>query len=168
MDFFLENTEALILLVVMIIGGLKWVIEQAKGVQGQDEDDETFEDLYEEARREILERQGGYGQSSEPPVSSIPQVEVVAPPPPAPPPLPSAAPPPTPTPYRASSPPPPVRPSLSPAELRALQRVQKRAATPIKVRKRPTSRVRSLLSTPSAARDAIVLREILGPPKGAS
>jgi len=48
-----------------------------------------------------------------------------------------------------------------------LARFQKHSA-PKRHRKRPTSgsRIKRLLSSPSAARDAIILSEILGEPKG--
>ncbi|NNC88091.1 MAG: hypothetical protein HKN82_06480, partial [Akkermansiaceae bacterium] len=62
----------------------------------------------------------------------------------------------------------PDRPSLTTAEQAALKRVQASGLqlTRRTGRPRATSRVRDLLSSPASTRDAIVLREILGPPKG--
>jgi len=175
------DPQALIILVIMIIGGLKWAMERMKGAR-EDEEGETpttFEDLYEEARRKIHERQNReYPPAGE--VHEEYEQPTIFEPAPAPPPVP-AGPPPLPPgreerpAYDYSAPPPPVRATLSAAEQKALERIQAEGLTGrSRSRSRGRSRQRSgrsqvhrLLASPGAARSAIVLREILGPPKGA-
>ena len=172
MEELFENPQAIILLVFMVIAALKFIGENLKGKKKEDED-QPLADLYEDSREEILDRQRSASpppplqkQAPEqlsildflgPPVGSRPEEEASSPPPPLPgtaaaPPLPST---------------PKPKPSLSPAEKAALKRAEKargEAARPRRSnRRRP---IRELLATPAAARDAIVLREILGPPKG--
>lgn len=173
------DPNALIILVIMIVGGLKWLIETIKTVRRPEEDEPDsegpFVDLYEETRREIQER---FGRQEEEPAESsdtspASQREAtsssfhpIAAPPPlvpskvaAPPPLPPGA-----VPLKK-----PVRPVLSEAEKAALKRVERRGLDSRSQRQRrraPASKVRQLLSSPKAARDAIVLREILGTPRG--
>ncbi len=184
------DPQALLILVIMVIGALRWIMENMKknraAEQDEDEDGMTFEDLYEEARREIAERQRSLDDWNEPAPDTIAESEPPPPPfvrpetapppmPEAPPPLPAKRfipPPPKPTPAPAPAPgfrppTPPKRPTLSAAEQRALERVQAVGIGTRRSRRLPhRSRVRQLLATPSSARDAIVLREILGPPKG--
>ena len=62
------------------------------------------------------------------------------------------------------------RETLSPAEKAALKRIQQQEAEEQVAGLRQGRRrisVREMLATPSSTRDAIVLSEILGPPKGA-
>ena len=168
------DPNALIILVIMIIGGLKGMIERIKGPQENQfeeyEDQGTpFQDLYEEARREIQQRQGyeEHEQESRPVI-----FEPLSQPPPAPvpPPLPTAAKPvkrqPEPEPYQLKQ---VKRQKLTAAEQAALERLQAEGMQSRRRRRRAAggNTVRSLLSTPGSARSAIVLREILGPPKGA-
>ncbi len=175
MEELFKNPQAIILLVFMVIAALKFVGENRKGKKQKDKN-QPLAELYDQSRQQILERQ----RSEPPPEESAPgqapkQLSILdffGPPadpspgktttPSSPPPLPGATPPP-PTP--AASPRP--KPSLSPAEKRALKRVKEgrtEVARPRRsIRRRP---IRELLSTPAAARDAIVLGEILGPPKG--
>lgn len=176
------DPNALIILVIMIIGGLKWFLENLKSRKEEDDlesDSEagnTFADLYEEARRQIQERLNppspGRERAERAPSDEYldPQVfrpVAAAPPPvpgavPAPPPLPAA-----PAPFQQKS---FRRPQLSAAEKAALKRVQEQArkgAQPGVRQRRPArSHVRQLLSSPTAARDAIILREILSTPRG--
>ena len=170
-----ENPQAIILLVFMVIAALKFVGENLKGKKQEDKT-QPLAELYDESRQEILERQraepspeeSAPGQAPKqlsildffgPPVESSPGETTT---PSSPPPLPGATPPP---PTLAASPRP--NPSLSPAEKVALERVKKASMEVVRPqranRRRP---IRELLSTPAAARDAIVLGEILGPPKG--
>jgi hypothetical protein len=171
------SIEVIFVLIVMIVSAIKWVAENVLAKKGGpppldgEGGGSTLEDLYEEARREIQERQSRRypeadqaeeaetywdGRQVEPP----PVAKVV------PPPLPSAL----------VSPPPfdqhrqIQRPKLTAAEKSALERMQKREQKGRRKGRRPAAGhtdLRSLLQSPSAARNAIVLREILGPPKGA-
>ena len=88
----------------------------------------------------------------------------------------SPAPPPLPTEATETTPPltnpepvpsPTPKPSLSTAEAAALERIRQGQNQPVQarrtIRRRP---IRELLASPAAARDAIILGEILGPPRG--
>ncbi|MGJ8722929.1 MAG: hypothetical protein ACSHYB_00115 [Roseibacillus sp.] len=170
------NFNLIIVIVFLVIGAIRWFIENALGkkkppVQPQqweefdyEQEEQTsqsssLEDLYEEARREILERQNT--PAPEPPVV-LPQRNN-----PAPPPLPGKA--------RINRPAPPktepkkvqrrevtVQQAQAAAAFEQHSNSEKRAASVAA----SGSRVRKLLASPSAARDAIILAEILGKPKG--
>ena len=175
MEELFENPQAIILLVFMVIAALKFVGENLKGKKQEDKT-QPLAELYDESRQEILERQraepppeeSALGQAPKqlsildffgPPVESSPGETTT---PSSPPPLPGATPPP---PTLAASPRP--NPSLSPAEKAALERVKESPLEAVRLRRSSRRRpIRELLSTPAAARDAIVLGEILGPPKG--
>lgn len=168
------NPNVIIVLVVMVVGAVRWVIEQLKGTnQNKDEGPTSeFEDLYEEARLEILDRQARISPDSEevsrhlgpatglhPPGIPTPRPLVTSPPP---------------IPLTAS--PPPIRKAAAPAKKRALSKEEKAALAAVEARtskvtlrrKRSSTsaNIRRLLASPSTAQDAIVLADILGPPKG--
>ena len=166
MDLSEIDARVFIVLAFMVIGAIRWVLERVKGKEDQEGDDSPFEDLYEEARKEIVARQHRphEEQASPPPVQQaqrtpaapVPQHRAAA------------------TPSRDTHAPPPLpnwqkkvtKPSLSAAEKVALARVQQQSGSSKKKQSRSgRSRVRQMLNSPSAARDAIVLSEILGPPK---
>ena len=191
------NFNIVIVVVFLLIGAVRWVLENFSRNKNSGERDtwgeseyeqradqaaqpSSLEDLYEEARREILDRQNRH----------VPQPEVIeeklrdyrpaparqAPqtPPSAPPPIPGkarinkapAAVPEAPKPFAL---PEVRRPNLSPAEQQAIVNFQEVSSNKGKRKSKssPTgSKVRELLASPTAARDAIVLTEILGPPKG--
>ncbi len=173
------NPNVIIVLVVMVIGGLRWVIEQARG--GKEEEPpptSEFEDLYEEARLEILERQAKIDANTEDVSRPFETATVIRP---------AAIPPrtvstPPPIPVGATTPPPvrretprrtpehkPRKRVLSAAEKEALANFEALAKKPAKRRRAARSsvsvHVRQLLSNPTSAQDAIVLADILGPPK---
>lgn len=176
------DPQAIILLVFMVIAFLKFVGENLKAKNQQEEEPGDIEELYERTREEILDRQ----RSASPPSGetspagrkapeqlsildfftpvSQPQPEPSLPstPPPLPdettaPPLPEREPVTSPTP----------KPSLSTAEAAALERIRQAENQPTRsrrtIRRRP---IRELLTSPAAARDAIILGEILGTPRG--
>lgn len=179
------NFNLVIIIVFLVIGAIRWVIENISGKKqpptqehweeyDYEERDyhrpqpDSLEDLYEEARREILDRQN----------RNDPQPEVVeeklrehSMPPSAPPPLPGKV--------VVNKPKPPAqkeapvtfkkveRPRLTEEEKKALAAFEANSSQKKKtVGSSTNSRVRELLASPTAARDAIVLAEILGPPKG--
>ena len=177
----LENPQAIILLVFMVIAGLKYVLENLKGKTGDEEQPQSFTELYEETREQIIERQHGEaapqpGAGEEARQEAPQQLSILdffgppvtrekAPAPPSPPPLPAAKKAPASVAAAASK-----RETLSPAEKAALERIQQQEAKEQLVGLRQGRRrisVREMLATPSSTRDAIVLSEILGPPKGA-
>lgn len=180
------NLNLVIIIVFLVIGAIRWVIENILGKKKPPQSESweeydyeerdydkpqtnSIEDLYEEARREILDRQN----------RNVPQPEVIeqklseyrSP---------SSGPPPIPVPGKARiNRPPPVekaepRRQLAPKKTVVTEEQKKAAAAFQQMGKkeqrastRKASRVRELLASPEAARDAIVLAEILGKPKGA-
>ena len=151
------SIEVIFVLIVMIVSAIKWFVENiaSKNQPPFDEDKpggtiSTLEDLYEEARREIQERQAGTPSG---PSTYWDEAQASPAAPATPPPLPEYS--------------PPEKPKLSVAEQAALRRVQERQKTTSPGKRKASTSLHGLLSSPSAARNAVLLREILGPPKGA-
>ena len=174
--------QFILIIVAMVIGGIQWLVERIrKNARGEDDSSarSELEDLYEDAREEIFERQARqYPTEAELQErfggEQIRTVPPVVPPAIAEPAVPTYARASTPPPIPGAQPPPSVgsiRPTLSQAEQDALERLQARraqAGSKSGGRSPGESRVRELLASPESTRDAIVLREILGPPKGAA
>jgi hypothetical protein len=169
----MDPIQIAIVVVIMVVGAVRWVIENVvnKGKSNPDQSaGDTLEDLYEEARREIHDRQarrspeGETAPSSRPPV--LPPNRTASPPP-----MPAARSRPTPTPPQVERYQPLMvhKPTFSAAEKAALARAQEREKTsrPPRPGSQAPTTVRGLLSSPQAARKAILLKEILGPPKSA-
>lgn len=183
MDNLPEN--AIFIIVFLAIGAVRWFLEAAgkkKQPPAQEPWEEydyqehadrasprsSLEELYDEARREILDRQN----------RQIPEPEVLrrqlGSETPAPPPLPpvaesaKATPPVVKAPQREAEAPYQLkkvrRPVLSPAEQQALANLEKMGHQP-KPLSASNNRIRKLLSDPTSARDAVILSEILGKPK---
>jgi len=184
MDQLLENPQAIFLLVFMAIAFLKMIGKNLKGANPEEEGEDPADQYdYDAAREQVLNEQRINGPPAIPSAEQAPRsapqqlsiLDFIVPAGPrdsektTPPPLPSSQAKtsglPDPEPVRATTPKP--RPSLSPAEAEALERVKKG-----QTQARPTSRarrrrpIREQLASPTAARDAIILGEILGPPKG--
>ena len=180
------DPQAIILLVFMVIAFLKFVGDNLKGKNQQEEEPGGIEELYESNREEILGRQRSTSPTSDESGDSSPgrkapeQLSILdffvpvnqsqSDPslPSSPPPLPTEATettPPLTNPKPVPSPTP--KPSLSSAEAAALERIRQGQNQPVQarrtIRRRP---IRELLASPAAARDAIILGEILGPPRG--
>jgi type IV secretory pathway VirB10-like protein len=176
------DPQAIILLVFMVIAFLKFVGENLKAKNQQEEEPGDIEELYERTREEILDRQ----RSASPPSGETSPAGRKAPeqlsildfftPVSQPQPEPSLPSTPPPLPDETSAPPLPERepvtsptpkPSLSTAEAAALERIRQAKNQPTRsrrtIRRRP---IRELLTSPAAARDAIILGEILGTPRG--
>lgn len=160
------------ILVRLMIGAVSKAKDEGVQYYNDDENEEEgFEDLYEEARRQILKRQNQQpgGPPAPPPEPARPAVfqpwgeEQSS----APPPLPAF------TPAVPAAPAKPQTPALSAAEKAALARVQARRTAPSRspsgVTLRggtPAQRVRQMLANPQSTRDAIVVAEVIGKPKG--
>ena len=178
--------NVIFIIVFLIIGAVRWFLENVKkGKPPQSQHWEEYdyeehadtvtpqksslEDLYKEARRDILDRQN----------RQLPEVEIVDPhfepvqPPTPPPPLPpsqgmaqqaieATTLPSEDAPYQIKE---IQRPSLTPAEQQALVNLESmgQKETP---KSASNNRIRKLLSDSTAARDAVILTEILGKPKG--
>lgn len=152
------NPNVIIVFVAMIIAGFKALIEkrnqQNKATQAEDEGD--YEGLYEayEAELAAQRQQLQIPTTTPPPLPTSIQVS-------APPPLPTSPQVPGPQPREVEL------PTLSAAEEAALDRFNSRSNGPRK-KLSPLStkaRVKDHLSSPTAAREALLLAEILGPPK---
>ncbi|MFK7911934.1 MAG: hypothetical protein AB8F34_15235 [Akkermansiaceae bacterium] len=146
--------QAYLLILFVVIGAIKWVLEKLKGPQEPHDVSETLEDMYEDFREEIRQRQTEVQQ-------------------------PAAAPPPLP---RAQQKPPPVhvpatppasaklenykvkQANLSSEEKAALERFQNLGGSKRR-RGSTTGSVRDMLSSPDSARKAVILKEILGEPR---
>jgi len=144
------DANVIIVFVAMIIAGLKALIEKRnqKNQPPQEEEDGGYEELYEAYEAELNAQR----QQLEIPVA-------------APPPLPTPAPAQDPTP--APQAPKVVTPALSAAEEAALERFNSRSDSPRRSKSSLSTkaRVKAHLSSPTAAREALLLAEVLGPPK---
>lgn len=153
-----------ILILFVVISGFKWLMERLKGKGEQHDVSESLEEIYDDFREEIRHRQT---------TAAEPQA-------PGPPPLPTAASAHVPPPRSVQAPvyqqPTPVpqqfkasKPELTAAQKAAAERFQQNAGSIGRKgrRKRSSSHstARALLATPESARQAIILQEILGPPK---
>lgn len=179
------NFNAIIVIVFLLIGAVRWVIENF-GKKNQPTERElweeqnheerpdynqpkksSLEDLYEEARREILERQN----QPTPPPEVLQERRNNSRTTPPPPPLPNKAPvvrrPPELKTSKPATPPKVKRQTLSDEEKKAAAAFEKHSSQKKNKSSNPSgSKVRDLLKTSSAARDAVLLTEILGRPKG--
>ena len=144
--FDLLDPQAIFILLAVIIAAIKAFFEQKKNDPPEESiGEETGFDPYQ-AYEEELARQRR-------------DLKIEMPSPSTPPPLTgfSTAPPLTPA---------PVRPKLSEAEQRALSNLNLQTRRPTKRSKDSTrARVYRHLSSPTAAREALLLAEVLGPPK---
>ena len=174
------NPNVIIVFVAMIIAGLKALIEKRnqQNQPPQAEEEEGYEELYEAYEAELAaQRQQLQIPAAAPsPLPTPVQVPAAAPPPlPTPTTVqaPAAAPPPLPTPTPAQVPVPAPQPrkvelpTLSAAEEAALDRFNSRPNGPRrKINSLSTkTRLKAHLSSPTAAREALLLAEIFGPPK---
>lgn len=161
--------QVVIAILFLLFSGVKWLFDKNK--KGDDGESSGLEDIYEQYREEIRKRQTTTQQPSPPQLTAQPQVAAKKP---------AGTPPPLPateavettmatiSAYTEKMTKP--RPQLTKAERDALKRVQdQKTVLASKSRKRSSasnmSRYSSMLSSPSSAKDAIVLSEILGPPK---
>ena len=144
------NPNVIIVFVAMIIAGLKALIEKRnqQNQPPQAEEEEGYEELYEAYEAELAAQRQ--------------QLQI-----------PATAPPPLPTPTPAQVPAPAPQPrkvelaTLSAAEEAALDRFNSRPNGPRrKINSLSTkTRLKAHLSSPTAAREALLLAEIFGPPK---
>ncbi len=145
----------IILILFVVISAIKWVIEKMKGKGDQPHEvSESLEDIYEDFREEIRQRQTTVQQ--EQPVHSPPPL------PQSPPPIVQHAQHTQPQAARVS---PPKKRTLTPEEQAAAARFQQLSTVKRNRRNSPKTSVRGLLSSPQSTQQAIVLMEILGKPK---
>ena len=159
MDIFEQlDPQAILVLLMVIFAAIKAFFEQRKKVGSEVTlEEETNLDLYQAYEEEVAKQQKELQIELSPPAS----------PPASPPPLSDAIP------FSSANatlppllPSEPVLPKLSAAEARALNNLNLRKKTSSrKARGSTRSRVYRHLSSPTAAREALLLAEILGPPK---
>ena len=175
--------RVILLIVFVTISAVKWLMEKIQGgnqPEPEEEPNSNMENLYEQYREEIRQRQTKLQKKPPTPTPPAP------PPPPAPPALPVSA---TPQPQRspdayrqpnqqrpATSLERPVNAKQSAAPVytprKTVVSAEQRAAASrfersSSSRRKPSAQnyVRTLLSTPESSRQAIILSEILGKPK---
>ena len=157
MDIFEQlDPQAILVLLMVIFAAIKAFFDQRKKVGSEETlEEETNLDLYQAYEEEVARQRKELQIELSPPAS----------PPASPPPLSDAIP------FsNAKATPPlpsePVLPKLSAAEAKALNDLNLRKKTSSRKAKGSTrSRVYRHLSSPTAAREALLLAEILGPPK---
>ncbi len=148
------DPQAILVLLMVIFAAIKAFFEQRKKVGSEETlEEETNLDLYQAYEEEVARQRKELQIELSPPASSPPLSDAIPfskPKATPPPPLPSE----------------PVLPKLSAAEAKALNDLNLRKKTSSRKAKGSTrSRVYRHLSSPTAAREALLLAEILGPPK---
>jgi len=169
----------IVIVVFLVVGALRWffsnILNRSQPSQNWDQEyneqqpvheQTSLSDLYEQARAEILERQGQMAADPEEVARQVGPNPGQRPAPPAarintPPPLPAGS---KPEPKISLSPPRP--PQLSAKEKEALTSFRKNEQRQTKGASKQKMSAKELLASPSAARNAVILAEILGPPKG--
>lgn len=156
--------QIIFLILFVVISGIKWLIEQVKGRQNPESTSEALNEIYEEFREEIRQRQTQteHTEQFEQPGEAF-EAHLKAP---TPPPIPGPT-------HQSPTTPPPValkeveRPTLSVQEQAALNRLQQRQQQPNPTRQRGSTRdaLINQLSSSDSVRQAILLQEILGKPK---
>jgi hypothetical protein len=148
------DPQAILVVLMVIFAAIKAFFEKRKNGDAEKvRGEETGPDLYQAYEEELARQQRDLQIEISPPTSPPPLSEAVSfssrkatPQPP----LPSA----------------PVLPKLSAAEKQALESLKARTKKSVrKARDSTKSRVYRHLSSPTAAREALLLAEILGPPK---
>jgi type IV secretory pathway VirB10-like protein len=145
------DSNVIVVLIAVIFTAIKAFLERGKAKEEEFNEEELLEQYEAELRREqeagemnppVLQPQS---QDVPPPFPDFVEAPVVA----------------------KTAPAAPVRPTLSSAEQKALESFQLRSSGPRKRRASESTKsmVYRHLSSPTAAREALLLSEILGPPK---
>ena len=142
--------QVIALIIFVVIGAIQWLIKKVQDQGGAHDTADSLEDIYEDFREEIQQR----------------QTTILHPPPPLPADIPESYP------AQTINTEPQETPQLAKAETAKLTDEQKEAAERFaqlgkgKGRKRNTkSTARALLSDPQSARQAVILQEIFAKPK---
>lgn len=151
------SPQIILAVLFVVFGGLKWIWENIIKKDNPQESSSEIEDLYEQYRSQIVEKQTTIQQP--------PAQQIVIPRTPARPALKSSnAPPPIPG-FKQKK---VVKTKLTAEEKAALERIKKQDNafnTPRKRQQSDTAGVRKLLKNPNSVRTAIILKEILDKPK---
>lgn len=143
------NPNVIIVLAMVVIGAVKAFLERTQKNSGAEPpplEEEDYVDPYELYEAELKRQRAD--------MELVLPVETYTPPP-----LPVAR---TPKPVTRSV---PARPKLSTAEKAALENLNRRSPSKSKSSTPTKLRLQRHLSSPTAAREALLLSEILGPPK---
>ncbi len=150
------DSNVIVVLVAVIFAAIKAYLERGTKSDGEEgtAEEELLEQYEAELRRQQMEREAREAakkQRSAPPSTPFP------------PPVPETFS--VPMTHRGAAK--PIRPKLTAAEKKALENFQRRSRTSEKRQSTDStkSRVHRHLSSPTAAREALVLAEVLGPPK---
>jgi len=149
------DPNVIIVFAMVIFAGIKALLEKVKGGEAGPEphyeEDDDYLDPYAQYEAELERQRAEMGMELPPEEKTPPPIPVQRPSPP---------------PIVKSVPEKPARPTLSAAEQAALENFQ-RISSPSSRRRSKLStkaRVKKHLSSPTAAREALLLAEVLGPP----
>jgi hypothetical protein len=156
------DPQAILVVLMVIFAAIKAFFEKRKNGDAEKvRGEETGPDLYQAYEEELARQQRDLQIEISPPTS--PQTSPQTSPPPLSEAVPFSSRKATPQPPLPSA---PVLPKLSAAEKQALESLKARTKKSVrKARDSTKSRVYRHLSSPTAAREALLLAEILGPPK---
>ena len=160
------DPQAILVVLMVIFAAIKAFFEKRKNGDAEKvRGEETGPDLYQAYEEELARQQRDLQIEISPPTSppTSPQTSPQTSPPPLSEAVPFSSRKATPQPPLPSA---PVLPKLSAAEKQALESLKARTKKSVrKARDSTKSRVYRHLSSPTAAREALLLAEILGPPK---
>lgn len=146
------DPQIIIALLFVVFGGVKWLFEKVTKKDQPHDISSSIEDVYDQYRAQIVDQQTKIKKPTPPPVSD-PEAE------------PGFT---LPTPAQSFVAKEPTVPNLTAAEKEALDRLKQESVPSRKshrARGSQAAKVRQLLQNPDSVQTAIVLQEVLGPPK---
>ena len=150
------NGQVITLIIFVVIGGIQWLLKKVKGQERNFDASESLEDIYEEFREEIRQRQTTVQQAGPPPMPEPISVST---------PTPSA---PQPT-YQEEVPhiaPTQIdKPEITPEQQIAIERFEQLSSKKRRKKSSGTFSARDLLRNPQSARQAVILQEIFAKPR---
>ena len=150
------NGQVITLIIFVVIGGIQWLLKKVKGQERNFDASESLEDIYEEFREEIRQRQTTVQQAAPPPMPGPISVST---------PTPSA---PQPT-YEEEVPhiaPTQIdNPEITPEQQIAIEKFEQLSSKKRRKKSSDTFSARDLLTNPQSARQAVILQEIFAKPR---
>ena len=148
--------QVITLIIFVVIGGIQWLLKKVKGQERNFDASESLEDIYEEFREEIRQRQTTVQQAGPPPMPEPISVST---------PTPSA---PQPT-YQEEVPhitPTQIdKPEITPEQQIAIEKFEQLSSKKRRKKSSGTFSARDLLTNPQSARQAVILQEIFAKPR---
>ena len=149
--------QVIVLILFVVISGIQWLFKKMKGSGQQHDISESLEDIYDDFREEIRQRQTTIQQAEPPPIPQTIPVSTSTPP----------------TPQAVHYEEPQVtsstrtsKPELSPEEQEAVQRFEQLTKKERRSgRSNAAISARDLLTNPQSARQAVILQEVFAKPK---